>query len=157
MVQELKEYRLLMVSSSGGVLLDLLALKPWWQQHQLTWALVEAEDTRTLFENNPVVYWLQECKANTTWRLLRYVVLAIRIIRKHKPHFVISSGTGVAIPFFVAAKLLKVNSFWLETLNIMDRPGTASRICASLASEVLVQRPSLKKVYPNAVVIGELY
>ena len=156
MVRELTEYRLLMVSSSGGVLLDLLALKPWWQQHQTVWALVEAEDTRTLFEDS-VVYWLQECKANTTWRLLRYVILAVGIIRKHKPQFIISSGTGVAIPFFIAAKLLKVNSFWLETFNIMDTPGTASRICASLATEVLVQRPSLKKVYPNAVVIGELY
>lgn len=28
-----RRYRVLLVSSSGGVLLDLLALRPWWSRH----------------------------------------------------------------------------------------------------------------------------
>jgi hypothetical protein len=37
--------RILLVSSSGGVLLDLLALEPWWSRYDAIWAAMRAADT----------------------------------------------------------------------------------------------------------------
>lgn len=37
--------RILLVSSSGGVLLDLLALGPWWSRHHAVWAVVKAANS----------------------------------------------------------------------------------------------------------------
>ena len=40
--------RVLLVSSSGGVLPDLLALRPWWGRYVAGWVAVDAPDTREL-------------------------------------------------------------------------------------------------------------
>ena len=150
------DFRVLLVSSSGGVLLDLLALKPWWQLHKVKWAVVSAVDTVSVFENENV-YWMQECSLKTPVRLLKYIYSAGRILRREKIDLVLSSGTGIAIPFFVASTALGIPRIWLETFNIINKPGTTSRICSKLANEVLIQRESLKSSYPHAHVIGELY
>ena len=40
--------RVLLVSSSGGVMPDLLALGPWWGRYDVRWVAVDALDTREL-------------------------------------------------------------------------------------------------------------
>ncbi len=49
------ERRILMVSSTGGVLLDLLALRPWWSRHQVSWVAVPGPDTREVLGGERVL------------------------------------------------------------------------------------------------------
>jgi hypothetical protein len=55
-------YRVLLVSSSGGVLLDLLALRPWWYRHYVSWIAVQAPDTTALLKDQRV-RWEREQSA----------------------------------------------------------------------------------------------
>jgi hypothetical protein len=45
----------------------------------------------------------------------------------------------------------------VETFNIVDRAGLAARLCARLASGVVVQRPHLLAQHRRAVNVGELW
>jgi hypothetical protein len=149
-------YRVLLVSSSGGVLLDLLALRPWWSRHRVSWIAVSAPDTTALLKEQ-TVHWQPEQSARRPLPLLAAVARALRILRAEHPDVIVSAGSGVAVGVFIAARLLGVPALWLETLNIVDSPGIASKVCGKLAAAVLVQRPALLVSRPRAVLLGELY
>src|SRR5262245_28552132 len=138
-------WHVLLVSSSGGVLLDLLALAPWWRRQRTTWAAVRAADTESALHGQDV-HWIRECPAG---RPVPALARALRLLRRDRPDLVVSAGSGSAVPFFVAARLLRVPSIWISTLNIVSTPGRADRLCSRLASAVLVQRPSLLAVHPD--------
>jgi UDP-N-acetylglucosamine:LPS N-acetylglucosamine transferase len=103
------------------------------------------------------VHWRPEPAAATGLRAVPAAWRALRLLRAERPDLIVSAGTGVAVGFFLAARLRRVPSLWLETLNMTGRAGAAARTCARLAAAVLVQRPVLLETHPHAVLIGELY
>ncbi|MDO3687427.1 hypothetical protein [Micromonospora sp. C28ISP2-4] len=151
-----RRYRILLVSSSGGVLLDLLALRPWWERHDPVWVAVRAPDTEVALTGQRV-HWQPELSTRTRWRVLPAAWRALWLLRRERPDVVVSAGTGVAVGVFLAARLLRVPSLWLETFNMTGPAGAAARLCSRLAAAVLVQRPALLASRPRAVLIGELY
>lgn len=147
---------ILFVSNSGGVLLDLLALRPWWQAHRVCWAVVRAADTESALADQYVV-WIRERPGSRPWTLIGGVIEAWRVLHQARPDILISAGSGAAIGFFLVARWMRIPTFWIETFNMMDKPCVSSRICGRLASEVLLQRPEMLKAHPRGIVIGELY
>lgn len=148
--------RLLLVSSSGGVLLELLALAPWWRQHRPIWAVVRAADTESALRGHDI-HWIDECPATRPILLVPRLAQAIRLLRRVGPEIIVSAGSGAAVPFFLAARVLGIPSVWISTLNVVETSGRADRVCSRLASAVLVQRESLLPTHPGAIMVGELY
>jgi UDP-N-acetylglucosamine:LPS N-acetylglucosamine transferase len=151
-----RDGRLLLVSSSGGVLLDLLALEPFWSRHDHVWAVVRAPDTESALRGRDV-RWLEEKSISRPSQLVRGVPESLRILRGERVTAVLSSGTAAAVPFFVSARLLGIPSLWISTFNLIRTPGLAARVCSRLATTVLVQRESMRTAHPRAVLVGELY
>jgi hypothetical protein len=133
---------LMLVAGSGGALLDLLALRPWWSLHETTWVAVRAADTEVALAGE-TVRWHAGEKA---WG-------AVRHLRASRADLVVSSSPRTARPYFVAARLLRVPTIWVEPLTAAGPPGW----CARKASAVVVQNPALLADRPGAVLIGELY
>lgn len=148
--------RILLVSSSGGVLLDVLALRPWWSRHQVVWVSVTAADTESVLAGFPV-HWVQELSAHRPLAVLGGMSRARKIIRQERPDLIVSAGTGVAVPFFLVAAALRIPTFWVATLNVLSSPGIAARACSRLATRVIVHRPSQRVGHRGGVVVGELY
>ena len=147
---------LLFVTSSGGVLLDLLALRPWWERHHRVWVSVPAADTSESLAGEDVC-WMAEIDPARPAALAASALSAHRQLRRHRPDALVSAGTGLAVPWFGAARLIGLPCTWVETLNLVGDPGRAARICQRLATRVLVQRPQLVASRPHAVYVGELY
>jgi len=148
--------RVLLVSSSGGVLPDLLALRPWWSRYNASWVAVDAPDTRELLAGESVL-WTAELSPSRPDRVLAAVPAARSALRASRVDLVVSAGSGVAVPWFLAARTAGVRAVWVETFNIVDRGGLASRLCARLAGQVVVQRPHLLARHRRAVDLGELW
>jgi hypothetical protein len=146
----------LLVSSSGGVLLELLALRPWWSRHEAAWAAVRATDTESALAGCRVE-WLPELAFRRPAAMLPALLHARRLLRRIRPALIVSAGSGPAIPFFLLAAARGIPTFWISTLNVSGKPGISARLCARLASRVLVQRPVQRDMHPGAVLIGELY
>jgi hypothetical protein len=88
-------YRVLLVSSSGGVLLDLLALRPWWSRQEAAWVCVRAPDTASLLAGERV-HWAPEQSVRHPLRVAAATLRALAILRAERPQLIISAGTGVA-------------------------------------------------------------
>lgn len=148
--------RVLLVSSSGGVLPDLLALEPWWGRYDVRWVAVDAPDTRELLADH-TVHWTHELSAGRPDRVLAAIPAARSQLRAARVDLVLSAGSAIAVPWFLAARSTGVRAVWVETFNIVDRTGLAARLCARLASQVVVQRPHLLERHRRAVNVGELW
>lgn len=149
-----------LISSSGGVLLDVLALAPWWERHTVRWVSVAAEDTREVLAGYDVT-WCSELRPaprlSFALEAARATLFARRELRRRPCALIVSAGSGVAIPWFVAAWIARVPRVYVETFNVRGRPGLAARLCARLASTVIVQHPELMAKHRRALYVGELY
>ena len=150
------QQRILLVSSSGGVLLDMMALRPWWDRYDVGWVSVAAPDTRELLSDQRVA-WVSELSPSRPLEVLRAIRTARALLADWEIGLVISAGTGVAVPYFVAARLGGIPAWWVETLNVIGRPGLAARCCARLAQRVVVQHGHLLARHRRAINVGELY
>ena len=148
--------RVVLVSSSGGVLDDLLALRPWWGELDRRWVAVRAADTEQLLADERVT-WTDDVPARSPRRLGLAVAAAVRDLTASPADLVVSAGTAVAVPYFVAARRTRTASWWVETFNMVSEPGRAARLCAALSTRTLVQRPELLRTRRRSVLIGELY
>ncbi len=148
--------RLLLVSSGGGVLLDLLALEGWWSDHDRTWLVVDGPDTRDALAGEDVRH-AAELGPRQVLRIPAAVVASWCLLGREQVGCVLTAGSGVAVPVFVAARLRGIPCLWLETRNVLTGPGLAARVGGALASAVLVQHRRLLGRHRRAVHVGELY
>lgn len=136
--------------------MDLLALRPWWSRHDASWVAVPGPDTREVLAGERVT-WAEELTPRQPLALIRAVLVARRHLREHRIDLVVSAGTGVAVPYFIAARLSGVRAWWVETLNVLEGGGIAARVCARTGDLVLVQHSTMLGDYPRALFVGELY
>ena len=151
-----RRQRILLVSSSGGVLLDMMALRPWWDRHDVHWVSVSAPDTREVLAGQSVD-WVAELSPSQPVDVVRGIRKARALLAERDIELVISAGSGVAVPYFVAARLAGIPTWWVETLNVIGTPGLAARCCARLAQRVVVQHSHLLASHRRAINVGELY
>lgn len=138
------------------MLLDLLALDPFSSRHDPSWAAVWASDTESALAGRHV-HWLTEKSLSRPSGLIAGLAEAVHLLRAERPEAILSAGTAVAVPFFLAARLLGIRSVWVETFNLVSGNGLAARLCSRLATVVVVQRESMRRLHRDAVMLGELY
>jgi len=85
----------------------------------------------------------------TFWRILR-------ILRRERPDLVISTGAGIAVPGFLAAKLLGIRTIYIETYARVESLSLAGKVCYRLADRFLVQHACLASRLPGAIYAGTL-
>jgi UDP-N-acetylglucosamine:LPS N-acetylglucosamine transferase len=145
--------KVLFVCSSGGHLAQLYRLRPWWERHERTWVTFGHPQAESLLAGERLITAFAPTTRNIP-NALRNLRLAIAVIRAERPDVVISDGAGVAFPFFVVARLLRVRTVYLEVYDRISRPTMTGRLCYPLASLFLLQWPEQAASYPRGRVIG---
>lgn len=148
--------RVLFVSSSGGHLSQLLQLRSWWANHERQWVTFDLPDARSKLEGEVLIPAHHPTTRNIR-NLLRNLPLALGVVRRFRPDVIVSNGAGVAVPFFLIARLLRVPTVYLEVYDRIDSRTMSGRLCAPLASLFLVQWPEQQALYPGSVLVGPLY
>lgn len=145
----------LLVGSSGGHLAQLLVLRPWWECRQRTWVSFETPDAFSQLEGEHV-HWAHFPTTRNLPNLLRNLVLALRVMRRTRPDVVVSTGAGVALPFFIWAKLMGVPTVFVEVYDRVDSRTLTARLCRPLTDRFLVQWESQQALYQGSHLIGRL-
>ena len=96
-----------LVCSSGGHLAQLHRLVSWWREHDRVWVTFDTIDATSVLAGEEVV-WAHHPTTRNLANALRNARLAWRVLREVRPDVVVSDGAGVAVPFFVVAKLLRI-------------------------------------------------
>ena len=146
----------MLVCSSGGHLLQLHRLKPWWVKRERVWVTFDMPDSRSLLAGEDV-RWAYYPTTRNAVNLVRNLALAWRLLRRDRPSVIVSTGAGVAFPFFLVARLLRIKTVYVEVYDRIDVPTLTGRLCHPLASRFLLQWEAQKRFYPRGEVIGRLF
>jgi beta-1,4-N-acetylglucosaminyltransferase len=147
--------RVLIVCSSGGHLVQLHNLKPWWERHDRKWVTFEKLDSKSLLAGESVT-WAHHPTTRNLGNLARNLALAWRLLRSYQPDLVVSSGAGVAFPFFLVARLLGQRTVYVEVYDRIDSATMTGRLCYPLSDLFLLQWEEQQHIYPKGIVIGGL-
>jgi beta-1,4-N-acetylglucosaminyltransferase len=145
----------LFVCSAGGHLFQLHQLKPWWAARRRSWVTFSTDPARSLLDGEELIPAYHPTTRNV-WNLLRNFGLAWRVLRTRRPDVVVSDGAGVAVPFFVLARLFGIRTVYLEVYDRIDTPTLTGRLCAPFSDLFLLQWEEQRRFYPRGALIGGL-
>ena len=145
--------KLLLVCSSGGHFKGLLQLKPFWSLHQRHWVSFETPTTRAAL-NNEQIAWAHSPTNRNIGNLFRNTILAWKVLRSRQPDVIISTGAGVALPFFVLGKIWGHQTVFVESSTRIETLSLTARLALPFLDVLYVHWPQLQARYPRAELIG---
>jgi beta-1,4-N-acetylglucosaminyltransferase len=150
----------LLVCSTGGHLLQLVALRDAWEAFSRVWVTFDKSDARSLLADERVTFARGPTNRNfgllAVRNLLRNGVLAFRLVRAVRPKVVLTTGAGVAVPFAWVGRLLGARVVYVESLTRIDQPSLSCRLIAPVATRIYAQWPELTRAVPRARYLGSV-
>jgi beta-1,4-N-acetylglucosaminyltransferase len=146
---------LLLVCSTGGHQLQLVALREAWDGFSRTWVTLDRGDSRSLLADEDVVLAHGPTNRNVP-NLLRNLALAWRVVRRVRPRAVVTTGAGVAVPFAWIGRLFGARVVYVESVTRIEAPSLSLRLIRPVASRVYVQWPELLEAVPRARYAGSV-
>jgi UDP-N-acetylglucosamine:LPS N-acetylglucosamine transferase len=145
----------LLACSSGGHLLQLLALREAWDSVSRVWVTDDRSDTRSLLAGERVVFahWPTSRNLRT---LGRNLLLAWRVVRAVRPRVVLSTGAGTAVPFAWVARLHGATVIYVESVTRVHSPSVTCRLLRPIAARVYVQWPELQPAVRGSRYVGSV-
>jgi len=138
--------KIALVCSHGGHLTELLYLIEAFEGHEVFFITYDNFRTRNL-ENAYLLENLLENFHNNPFKLIRDIFRLFVIFAKEKPDVVVSTGSEIAIPAFIIAKLFGIKTIFIESwCRVKTKSGTG-KIVYYLSDLFLVQWPQLLELY----------
>jgi UDP-N-acetylglucosamine:LPS N-acetylglucosamine transferase len=148
--------KILLVCSSGGHLTQLMCLRSWWEGHDRRWVTFPTEDAVSKLGGERVT-WAAHPTTRNVPNLMRNALLARRLLAGYRPDVVVSTGAGVAVPFFWLAGLYHASTVYLEVFDRIDSATLTGRLCERVTDLFLVQWPEQQALYRNPVLLGKVW
>jgi len=139
-------FKVCIVSSCGGHLTEVRTLKAAYQRYAHFYVLNDA----ALLPND-----MQGCTqfiVHSERDLKFFINLweAFCILRRERPHVILSTGAGPAVPFAIVGRFLfSCRVIFVETITRIDAPSMTGRIMYRLAHDFYFQWPHLQKFFPK--------
>ena len=121
----------LLVASTGGHLEQISRLAPRFAPHfdDVAFATFDDHQSRSLLTGSRT-YFVHKIPPRGLREALEDLQPAIRIIRSGRFTDVISTGSAIAVPFLLAARMLGVRAHYIESAARADGPSLSGRIVA---------------------------
>ena len=161
--------RAFFVCACGGHLLQLLQTEPCAEGLEIHWVVPKKTDSLSLLEGK-TVHWAKDSVARVSGRLgfagnlARFgavawdFLLAAFLLLKHRPDRIVSTGSSIAIPFFLLAKLMPgTRTCYIETMARIEAPSPTGRVCSRLADLFFYQWEELAPFYPKGNYGGSVF
>ena len=143
-----------LVSASGGHFDQLCRLKPLLQEYE---GIIVTEKTE--YQSN-ADYTVTQTGIGEKGLLIDSIRLfgeVRKICRKHKPDYVITTGTYIALPFMLYCKIHRKKLIYIETFSRVTNTTKAGRFMYHFADLFIYQWKELEKFYPKGVYGGSIY
>lgn len=101
-------------------------------------------------------YWCFHPTNRNVWNLLRNLFLAVRVVIAERPRLIVSTGAGVAVPFFYIGKLFGAKTVFVEVVDRVDNPTLTGRLVKPVTDRYAAQWPEQLAKYPRTTLIGRL-
>ncbi len=141
--------RLLLIASSGGHIYEMFCLREFWKDKERAWVSFPTDDARFLLQGEERVHWAAYPTARNLPNLLRNLWLAARLLLRHRPAMILTTGSGVAAPFLWLAWVLRIPTVFVESITRIEGLSLTARLVRPFATRLLVQWPELVERYPG--------
>lgn len=144
--------KICIVSSCGGHLAEVRALRPAYEQYDHFYVL----NNRILLPEDMKgrTYFIRHSERD--WLFMVNLWEAWQILRRERPRLILSTGAGPAVPFALAGKILRVPSIFVEALTQVTEPSLTGRVMYYLAHQFFYQWESLEPRFPRGTYGGLL-
>lgn len=135
--------KIALVCSHGGHLTEILHLMEAFEEHEVFF--ITYNNFRT--KNMDYRKYLLENIGTNPFRMFKSSIQILKILLKEKPDMIISTGSEIAIPTFILAKLIRTKTIFIESwCRVKTRSGTG-KIVYYFSDVFLVQWPELLELY----------
>ena len=143
----------MLIASTGGHLAQLVNLRRCWAPYSRHWVTFRKPDAEAAVGEDDVT-WAYHPVTRNLPNALRNLVLAVRTVRRVRPDVIVSTGAGVALPFFVVARFLRVRTVYVEAFERIERPALTGVLCYALTDRFCLQWEEQRETYPDGVYVG---
>ncbi len=153
--------KILMISSGGGHLTELLQLKEVFSKYDYkiitektkTTSYLKKEDAKTSY----LLYGTQDHLIPYLFIFPINIVISFFYFILFRPDVVVTTGTHTAVPMCFIAHLFKKKVVFIETFANSKTPTKAGRMVYKIADLFIVQWEEMLKYYPNAEYWGWIF
>lgn len=154
--------KLMMISSGGGHLTELLQLEEVFSRYDYRLVTEKTPTTRYLKEKykghtNYLIYGTQDHLLPYLFIFSFNILYSLILFLRYRPDIVITTGTHTAVPMCYIAHLFKKKVIFIETFANSSSPTKAGKMVYKIADLFVVQWEEMLKIYPNAVYWGWLF
>lgn len=119
----------LAVASPGGHFDELHTLVPHFVSgdHTVVWVTSATAQTRSVLSGHRVE-WVRAVGARQGLKAAGSVPHALRLMRRHRPSVVVSTGAALSFPYLVAARLYGIETHFIDSATRLDGPSLTGRM-----------------------------
>jgi len=151
-----RQIRIGLITSRGGHLFQLNQLASFWKRYERFWVTDRGLDTDYFLKNEKVYYGFFPESRNII-NSIKNLFLALKVLSAEKPEVLISSGAGIAVPYFLIGKFFyKTRLIYIEPYDFIQYPSLTGKIVYNFVDLFLIQHHFQKKWYPKAEFWGKL-
>jgi UDP-N-acetylglucosamine:LPS N-acetylglucosamine transferase len=135
--------KIALVCNMGGHLTEMLFLIEAFENHDVIF--ITYKDPR--IEQLKYRKYLMENIGTNMWKMIKMFFKTFKILRKERPDLIVSTGSEIAIPSFILARLMSIKTIYIESwCRVKTKSGTG-KILYHFSNVFLVQWPNLLKKY----------
>jgi len=144
------------ITSGGGHEFQINKLK-WFFKNKTYFYVICVHKNTHKISTNTNYYNAHYPDSRNIVNLIKNTILAVNILNKEKPTVLLSSGAGIAIPFFFIGKLFfNTKLIFIEPYDFIKKPSLTGKLLYNRVDLFLVQHKQQKKWFPKAHYIGSL-
>lgn len=147
--------KICLVTSSGGHMFQLAQLASVLGDQNYFWVTFDRPDVKEYVKEQNV-YFAYYPETRNIFNAVRNFFLAWQIVRKEKPDVMISCGAGIAVPFFIVAKVFRIHTVFIEPIDFIKEPSLTGKMVYQISNIFLVQLREQKRFFPQAQYWGGL-
>ena len=158
MIDSKKLKKACFIASSGGHWEELMCLKEIADAYDTFYVTEEGGQSKDLILNR--LYTLTQINRHEKNFFMHFVKLmnnARKILKKEKPHFIVTTGALIAFPFCFFAKINRIKIVYIESFARVNTPSITGKLVYPFADLFLVQWKPLLKFYPKAKYVGGIF
>lgn len=149
------DLKICLICSTGGHMKQLLKLRQVYEKYNHYYLLFYKESIKNFIHENRV-HIVVNPERNFfifIWHFIQSLIVFI----KEQPDVTITTGAGVAIATCYLARLFHKRVIFIEDWCVITEPSLTGRLLHPIADLFIVQRDSLIRFYPKAIVGGSLF
>lgn len=88
--------------------------------------------------------YIEICESNRDIKFFKQLLIAINLISNYRPNVIISTGAGVAVPFFIIGSLFRCKRIYIESQSHVNKLSLTALLSYPFVNLIIVRSRKFK-------------